>query len=246
MPKVPKSVPLTWPVGPHYLRWVDGKGVHAWARYKLKSADWYRAALVVAVQEAGEIDRYVGIQMALDGVLTALCAAVDAAGSGLYDAVERRLRDEDTDVDIATEGLDGWETAFMLSRRGALVLGSERATAEALAGSDSPSPAGWLAQLRQVRDRAVQHNILVRRLSPGDDLQGRYVDVPGLGARPPVEYLRSARKKTDRLVEAILADVDSLDEQRAAALETDLDPGRRPGPRALPDLSARARMISPG
>jgi hypothetical protein len=246
MAQVPKSVAVTWPVGPHYLRWVEGKGVHAWARYKLKSANWYRAVLAVAVQEAGDLDRYVGIQMALDGVLTSLCAAVDAAGWGLFAAVELiasapegGVAEDDDEADVPGD----WESVFDLARDRQVALASEAAVIAALEGSGSRSPAGWLAQLRQLRDQAVQHNVLVRRLNVGEELPGRVVDVPGLGPKGPVEYLKSARTEAHELVEALLADIDGLAEQGSS--EPDAGSPRRSGPRALPDLSARAGVVRP-
>jgi hypothetical protein len=241
VPKVPDSVALTWPVGPHYLRWVDGKGVHAWARYKIKSANWYRAALVIAVEEAGDLDRYVGVQMALDGALGSLCAAVDAAGWGLLEAVERVGRVADSDR--ASHERGNWESAFELARGATVALSCESVVVEALAGSGSLSPEGWLAQLRMVRDQAVRHNVLMRRFSVDQSRPGRFIEVPGLGQRRPVEYLKSVRKQVGVLVELLLDDIDMLVEPRALAAEAERAGSSRP--RQLPDLSARAGMDRP-
>jgi len=237
--KIPKSVRLKWPVGPHYLRWVDGKGVHAWARYKVKSADWYLGALQIAAHVAGDVDRYVGIELALDGVLASLCAAADAAGAALLDAVERAVALPE--AERGTSSLAAWDRCLDIARGAGLELACERAVIDALDGGTSRSPTGWLAQLRLLRDRAVRHNVLVRRFSIGGEPPGRFIDVPGLGARRPVEYLKSARRHVAELVEVLLADVDALSD--LAPPESRDDGSRRIGPRPLPDLSARARVV---
>ncbi|MDA8290613.1 MAG: hypothetical protein M0Z33_02880 [Actinomycetota bacterium] len=239
MGKIPKSVRLKWPVGPHYLRWVDGRGAHAWARYKVKSADWYLGALQITARAAGDLDRYVGIELALDGVLTAMCAAVDAAGCALLDAVVRAAGRPESDASYLDVG--EWDGALEIARGAGISLASEHAILDALEGSGSRSPQGWLAQVRLLRDRAVRHNVLVRRFSVSGEPPGRFVDVPGLGPRRPIDHLKSTRRKVHELVELLLRDVDTL----AGAVPPDSDEGgpRRIGPRPLPDLSARARVL---
>lgn len=239
MAKIPKSVRLKWPVGPHYLRWVDGKGVHAWARYKVKSADWYLGALQITARAAGDLDRYAGVELALDGVLGALCAAVDAAGCALLDAVAHASGGPATEWSHL--GASEWDGALDIARGAGLSLECERAVLEAVEGTGSRNPEGWLAQLRMLRDRAVRHNVLVRRFSVGGEPPGRFVDVPGLGPRRPVEYLKSTRNRVGELVELLLRDVDAL--AGAAPPAADEDGSRRLGPRPLPDLSARAHVL---
>jgi hypothetical protein len=241
VPKIPKSVRLKWPVGPHYLRWVDGKGVFAWSRFKMKSADWYLKALEAAAREAGDLDRYVGIEMALDGVLASLCAAVDTAGWGLFETLTS-LEITDDDGDNLLTG-DDWRVVFGRARAAGVVLPSEFATLEALEGSGTKEPGGWLAQLRLLRDQAVLHNVLVRRFDVDGNHSGRLIDVPGLGPSPTVEYLISTRNATSRLVEFLLADV-----YAAPKLFISHDSGknvRRGAPRALTDLSGRAGVNWP-
>jgi len=237
--KIQKSVRLKWPVGPHYLRWVDGKGAHAWARFKVKSADWYLGALQITARVAGDVDRYAGVELAIDGTLSSLCAAADAAGCAVLDAVERAAGvPEDERGQLA---VDDWGAALEIARAAGISLACERAVAAALEGSGARAPEGWLAQLRLLRDRAVRHNVLVRRFSVGGEPPGRFVDVPGLGARRPIEYLKSARTKVAELVELLLSDVDAL--AHVVPPETGHDGPRRLGPRPLPDLAARAQVL---
>ena len=237
---VPRSIRLKWPVGPHYLRWVEGKKVHAWARYKLRSADWYLAALVATVGEAGDLDRFVGIEMALDGTLSSLCAAVDAAGFGLLEVLAQML---DPDVPAGSAAPGSWAEVFSIARSASVELACEKLALAALAGSGTSSPAGWLAQLQALRDLAVRHNLLARRLTLGAEPPGRYVEVPGLGPSRPIEYLEAVRCKVAGLVEALLAGIDEIERFRPLAPEARHPPPLAPRP--LPDLSARAGLTRP-
>jgi len=65
----------------------DAPTIRAWVRYKLRSAEWYIQALELVGEEVG-FDRYVGVEMALDGALASLCGAFDAAVGGLIHASE--------------------------------------------------------------------------------------------------------------------------------------------------------------
>lgn len=240
MPKIPKSVRVKWPVGPHYVRWVDGNGINAWARFKIKSADWYLDTLVIVGREAGNLDRYAGIEMALDGVLSSLCAAVDAAGWGLLDAFTRSVKTSETGRGAVVT--KGWESVFGLARAMRITLPSEVAVSKALAGMDSDAPEGWYAQLLQLRERAVQHNVLVRRFNVGDK-SGRFVDVPGLGPCRPIKYLKQVRKDANKLVKVLLADIDAL--PKLLAPKSKAKRKNHPGRRPLPDLMARAHVVYP-
>jgi hypothetical protein len=238
---IPKSVRRKWPVGPHYVRWVDGKGVHAWARFKVKSADWYIRTLEITAREAGDVDRYVGIEMALDGALSSLCGAVDAAGWGLLELVET-LEVRDDLGDHSQIGGD-WRGVFTLARASGIVLSSEFAALDALKGSGSNDPTGWLAQLRLLRDAAVRHNELVRQFDVDGKQSGRLIDVPGRGPSPTIEYLKAMRKRTNGLVELILADITDASKRTGSSGDGNVD--RRDGPRPLPELSDRAGVQWP-
>ena len=223
-----------WPLGPHYLRWVEGKGVDAWARFKLRAAEWYVEALEVAQREVG-LDRFVGVEMAIDGALSSLCAGVDAAGHALVEEVERFAGD----VPLRSHRPAGgdWTVLVGLAEGVGIELGSARAIDRAVRG-DEEDPEGWLPQLQRLRELAVRRNVLVRCPNVDGSGRDRLLDVPGLGQRPVVRYLRKAGRRADGLVEALLADVDSLARER-------LRPSRRPGVRrqALPDLAKRADVL---
>jgi hypothetical protein len=225
----------SWPLGPHYLRWVEGRGVHAWARFKLKSADWYLGVLEAAEREGG-LDRYVGVEMAIDGALASLVASIDAAGHGLARELDGCLGPGVVDPQRCV-----WEQAVALANERSIDLGCERELARALGADASVEGAGWLVELRQLKDAAVRHNVLVRPRSLEGHVRGRLLDVPAVGPRPVLAYLSCARRHADGLVEALLGDLAALAGQRHA---------RAREPRAqqnqvLPDLSARAAVVPP-
>ncbi len=53
------------------------------------AADWYLQALEESFRQTGDLDRFVGVEMAFDGFLAACSSAFDAAVSGLIQASER-------------------------------------------------------------------------------------------------------------------------------------------------------------
>ncbi len=224
----------SWPLGPHYLRWVEGKGADAWARFKLRSADWYLEALEFAEREVG-LDRFVGVEMAIDGVLSSLCAGVDAAAQALLEEVERFAGP--SPLRTHRPAADDWTVLVALAEGAGIELASARPVVLAVRGSEDETE-GWLTQLQRLRTLAVRRNVLVRRPNVDGAARSRLLEVPGLGQRPVVRYLHATRRRADGLVEALLADVDSLARER-----------QRPGPRAgagrlpLPDLAARADLL---
>ncbi len=225
-----------WPLGPHYLRWVEGKGVAAWARFKLRSADWYLEALEVAEREVG-LDRFVGVEMAIDGVLSSLCAGVEAAAHALRSETEHLAGPSAPRPPWAVEG--GWTLLVELAEGTGTALGSARALERAVRG-DHDETEGWLAELYRLRALAVQRNVLVRRPNVDGAARSRLLDVPGLGQRPVVRYLRKARRRAESLVEVLLAEVDALAHERPRPLTR---PASLRG--GLPDLSARAGLCAP-
>src|SRR5438552_3982939 len=79
-----------WPIGENYLTsYPNGtKSRRTWAEYKLTSARWYVEALEQIYLVTADLDRFVGVEMALDGYLGAISSAFDAAVGGLIDAIE--------------------------------------------------------------------------------------------------------------------------------------------------------------
>jgi len=234
----PKAIKVKWPVGPHYSRWVKSKGNHSWVYYKLKTANWFLKTLRKTVRRAGKVDRYAGVEMAMDGVLNALCAAFDAAVSLLARALETANGMPELSR-TPTESL-GWDHAATLAAAAGVRLDSAADVAAALAGSGAPEPTGWLAQLQRLRDLSARENRLVPHWNLGDD-PGQFVDVPGLGLQEPLPYLGAARDQMEALVTRVLTDVDAISTSGRPR-----DGGRsKSQARPLPDLSARARLVTP-
>jgi hypothetical protein len=238
--EIPKSVKVKWPVGPHYTKWVKGKSPHSWVEYKLKSADWFLTTLVQTTAEVGRMDRNAGVEMAIDGALTGLCAAVDTAVSLLVRALEDANGIEEGDrfpVQHAT-----YARAVDLAGSAALKISSQKKFTEAMVGADSADPEGWLAQLQTIRQLTAVENRLVPHWDLGHGNPRVFIDVPGLGLQEPTAYLKSSRDAVHTLVGALLDDVDAV-----TAKGRQVRQRRRAGmpARPLPDLSSRAHLVPP-
>lgn len=233
-----EPIPLgpSWPLGPHYLRSVEGKGAAAWARFKLHAADWYLEALEDAERKVG-LDRFVGVEMAIDGVLASLCAGVDAAAEALVDEIERLVGPTAARAHRRASG--DWTVLVAVAQAANFALGSARALEHAVR-RDEEGTSGWLTELQRLQSLTLRRNVLVRRPNVAGADRSRLLDVPGLGPRPVLRYLQKARRRTDGLVEILLTDLDDLTD------EAQKRRSRSGPPRAgLPDLSARAGLLGP-
>ena len=239
MAQVPKAIKVKWPVGPHYSRWVKGKGSHSWVQYKLKTANWFFKTLSKTVHRAENVDRYVGVEMAIDGLLNALCDAFDAAICLLARSLETANGLPELNR-TPTENLT-WDYAATLATAGSIRLDCSAEVADALSGNGLPEPSGWLAQLQRLRELAARENRLVPHWDLGHGNPGQYIDVPGLGLQEPLPYLSAVREQVVLLVETILNDLESV----SATGRSGRDRGRSKNQaRPLPDLSARARVVT--
>src|SRR5712691_7922498 len=70
-----------WPLGHHYsaITSPGGRPEAQWVAFKLAAAGWYLETLGCLFAETKDLDRFVGVEMALDGFLTAVSSAFDAA-----------------------------------------------------------------------------------------------------------------------------------------------------------------------
>jgi hypothetical protein len=84
--------PRQWPIGPHYAARFPGET--GWVYHKLAAAEWYWSTLRQLDHILPELDRHVGVEMALDGCLASASSAVDAAVMRLIRSLARR-RDHD-------------------------------------------------------------------------------------------------------------------------------------------------------
>jgi hypothetical protein len=202
-----------WPVGQHYVTLTTSdKNNRAWVEYKLIAAGWYIDALWELEARTGELSRLVGEEMALDGALVGIASAFDAAVAGLIGAIE------------ASRGTAGsvpvhhysWQAAKTLAARPpAVTLACATPVDAALMGASAPTPTGWLAQLRRLRNRAAHQNTLIRHFyrtvgGPAAPQQASQIDVPGRGKENPVPYLRAQLAATRSLCVDILKDSDRI------------------------------------
>jgi hypothetical protein len=231
-----KGVRVRWPAGPRFEGRAKTKKSHGWATYKLDAADWYLSTLRRIADERGDLDRFVGVEMAIDGAVQALCSVFEAAVYALTFALEKAA---DTPKDRRTPA--GHTTWTHLAAEATMLnfpLASASQVTAALAGEHSDSPQGWLAQLLILRHQSARHNFLVRHWSVGRTDPATCIDVPGAGPQPPIEYLTSTRALMEDLLQMLLGDIDAA---RNARLK-DANETRGRAVRELPDLLSQARV----
>ncbi|SEI96407.1 hypothetical protein SAMN04487917_103148 [Arthrobacter sp. yr096] len=198
-----------WPLGPHYGELADGAGPRAWVNYKLHSADWYIETLEAAIAKVG-FDRHVGIEMALDGALTSLCAGYDASSAALIGVAERYLQVE--------EPTPLWEykPSLLIQLLGRLsqqgltgdLIGTRSRIKAALVRKETSK--GWLTMLQDLRNRPMHNDTLPRHF---DAVVGSpTASALNVGGTPtePVSYLREAYRDVSNLSGELLDIVDKL------------------------------------
>ncbi|WP_432882544.1 hypothetical protein ACQPYH_39760 [Kribbella sp. CA-245084] len=209
-----RTLPIEWPTAHRYANLVGGEGLGAWIRYKVWSADWYIDTLDrVGAQLGEDYDRYIGVEMALDGALAALCGAFDAAVGGIISEAEEFLN-----VSKATPvHRYSWDTCRpLLKKLPETCLPPPRALIEtvdsALEGKSSPEPIGWLAVLQRLRNRAIHQNSLRRHIYGSTTGRGLGTKITVLDAAThPVSYLRDAADNMYALVNDMISVVQCID-----------------------------------
>ncbi len=233
-----KGIRVRWPDGPRFEGRAKTKKSHRWVTYKLDAADWYLSTLRRLADDRGDLDRLVGVEMAIDGAIQALCSAFEAAVYVLTFALEKAA---DTPKDRRTPARHTTWThlaaeATMLN----FPLASASRVTSALAGEHSDSPQGWLAQLLILRHQLARHDLLARHWSVGRTDPATCINVPGAGPRPPIEYLTATRDLMEELLQTLLGDIDAA--RNAHLKDTSQTRGR--AVRELPDLLSQAKVRS--
>jgi hypothetical protein len=202
-----------WPVGQYYgTLTASEKNNRRWVEYKLAAARWHLDALKELEVRSGELSRLIGEEMALDGVLGAGSSAFDAAVAGLILAIEAKRA---AGVLVPPHQYS-WARAKQLAAAApTLTLPSESDVDAALDDRNTAAPTGWLAQFRQLRNRATHQDTLVRQFkrNVGDGsetLEPSQISVPGRGFEDPIPYLGSQLAEIRTLCEKILADADAM------------------------------------
>ena len=233
MDEVPASVATEWPVGPAYTEWVGANGVGAWVAYKLGAAEWF----IDQLERVGDLVgyyRYVGVEMALDGALAALCGGFDAAVGGLIGAVDKYFDSApDGSPDVARESIPPHRYSWRRCRERLELLRTEdlnldvepliQEIEQALEAPDD-GPLGWLVECQRLRNAAIHQDTLARHIevashnvvgaveqigaSQGGNATWS-ITVQGRGEHP-VEYLRGVERQLEALTKRMVAVIDWL------------------------------------
>jgi hypothetical protein len=205
----PSGVP--WPAGPHYFDLTGSDGAVAWVRYRVWAADWYIRTLRSIAGPEGNYDRFVGIEMALDGALNGLSSAFDAATAVLIQGAENALDVGETDrLEMRWYS---WSNARDLLKQPAIGTDADGTSNDhvwrvildvdnALAGEKDPRPTGWLAHLRRLRNQIAHQDTLARHHAAGGPSAVR-----AFGARnvDTFSYLAQAADQVHDLTEQMVS-----------------------------------------
>jgi hypothetical protein len=201
----PRTSAIVWPTGPGFDQPIKAKKLKAWAKYKMEAADWYLDALLAMSLQQGRIDRVLGVEMAVEGVIYSLCAAFEVMICALTQSIEKAAGI--TSDRRTPRHLVSWSQLAAAARVFDIDLASTLSISSALLGEHSENPEGPLAQLFVLRRHAAVQDVLVEIASAdgSDDALG--IEVPGRGPLPLVDYLFEARNLVGELLETILHDI---------------------------------------
>jgi hypothetical protein len=217
----PESTPssIVFPAGPIYPELLKSDARPGWVRYKVWSADWYTATLGHLVDQFGDLQANVGVEMALDGALSALSGAYDASVALMISSAERALGVPD-DERLPPHRYD-WAAFKKIAQRphedrGQATMPSIMSfpgvpellddVDQALEGQFDESPAGWLATLRRLRNQPMHQSALPRTWivdwDTNETLDVRLSNIPG---GDPVSYLKQSCDRTSALTERMIS-----------------------------------------
>ena len=218
-----------WPTGPDYTDWVGGDDgtERPWILFKLKAAKWYTDTLEVIGMEEG-FRRLVGVEMALDGSLAAMCGAFDASVAGLTVAAEA-YRDQPyinlhqlPPEDKTPEHLYKWKDCRTLLRKMQPPLQNidvSRMCGRIDAALVEDSKAlGWLKEVQRLRNRTIHHTTLPRHIDTGTGVATSWSLTVGARGdtgdpgRPenPVTYLRHVHSQLEALTDTMMQVIDHM------------------------------------
>jgi hypothetical protein len=196
---------ILWPTGPGFDRPLKAKKPKAWANYKMEAADWYLDTLLALSLQHGRLERVLGVEMAVEGVLQSLCSAFEVMVCALTQSIEKAAG---VPADRRTpRHLVSWSRLAAAAKVFDIDLASTLSISAALLGEHSEEPEGPLAQLFVLRRHAAVQDPLVMAASTDGGDDELCIDVPGRGPLPLVDYLFEARNLVGELLETILHDV---------------------------------------
>lgn len=212
-----QTLSTDWPVGPE----IPPDSPRSWVAFKLDSATWYIGRLEEVATLMG-FARFFGIEMALDGALATLCGSFDAAVGSLNDAVEKYFaqpRPGEAASPLSTINgarRSNWTTCKekrlgpFLSETGWDI--SPLVQTVDVAIQRQQTPPGWLAELQELRNRAVHQDTLSRHIDATMHDETVWSISVGDPGRPeqPVVYLRDCHRHLKDLTDLILELVERI------------------------------------
>jgi hypothetical protein len=196
---------ILWPAGRGFDRPLKAKKARSWANYKMEAADWYLDTLLAMSLQQGRLERVLGVEMAVEGVIQSLCSAFEVMICALTQAIEKAAG---VPADRRTpRHLVNWSRLAAAAKVFDIDLASTLSISAALLGEHSEDPQGPLAQLFALRRHAAVQDPLLKAVSRDGGDAELLIDVPGRGPLPLVDYLFEARNLVGELLGTILHDV---------------------------------------
>lgn len=200
---------MRWPRGQHILQPSEealrqALATDPWVDLKLRAGRWYLSVVATFARELGgdQLERYAGVEMAMDGCMSNLSGAIDAALFRLVRAFEAlheqaRVPDRAADIRRARKLVAVGGSADSLDRL-------EEAT-----GREQGEPTGWLSQLRDARNRSTHQASLSRHYTRGGGPGTVLVVVPGV-PQPvePLAWLSACLREAVDLAGGLLSDAE--------------------------------------
>lgn len=202
----PQIVPSTrlFPAGPQWSTLMEGStDAVSWSRFRIWAADWYIDTLEQLINQFGDVDRYVGVELAIDGALSNLYSAFEATTSVLIDSVESHL--VVPKAERIPDHRRGWPAFKKLLKTHDLADAAELADLiakvdAAMEVDEDHNPIGWLAKVRQLRNHPAHHGTLARTWAHPDDGGGATIT----GADDVVTVLKAAADGLSSITEQLL------------------------------------------
>jgi hypothetical protein len=139
-----------WRLGPNYItQFPSGTKQNAsWARFRIAGGAWHLDTLRTILATTNDLDRFVGVEMALDGFFAGMSSAFDAAVGGLCTAIE--VSRGVVEADRTPDHKRGWgRVKKLVAEQPVITLSCQAAVDSALEVEQrTDQPIGWLAQLR--------------------------------------------------------------------------------------------------
>lgn len=208
-----------WPIGEHFINLPapHGRQEAQWVSLKLGTAEWYLDTLRALDRAVGDLDRLMGVEMAMDGVLGGISSAFDATTAALIEVMEHPLPTPSK----TPEHRYSWERCKAVASSAGLPLSCEAVVDASLNGQSDTVPTGWLATVRRLRNRSTHRTTLNRHFVRGivENLQAgtssgssdpTNIRLPDGTNVEPVAWCADRLSDVAALTNAMCADLDAI------------------------------------